>query len=265
MKSFEFRPFLFLQPLTLSLLRNDRSTLNSDQWNLISNLIHIYDEQHCIPQIKSVFDEICSLPLKLRTKPSKISDMINQLHNGVLPLAEHSLDLRSLPIDVRRAAAKHNMYNSGSINALFLFRELDLYNNPAFIDVARGCYTNDIVIEFARNSHACDPNGILIKIFVFILMFSSNCSIVMLDEQEDFRTMSNSIHLVKIQNLYVTTLWKYLLYLYGHEEAVRRFMGLVQRLLNILYIAELILNNAVHSRVIDTIIADTERVLVLND
>lgn len=228
-------------------------------------MIHIYDEQHCIPQIKRVFNEICSLPLKLRIKPTKIVDIINQLHNGVQPLAERSADLRLLPIDARRAAAKHNMYNSGSVNALFLFRELDLYNNPTLMDVVQNFYTNDIVRQFARNSHECDPNGTLIKIFLFLLIFSSNCSIVMFDEQEDLRTISSSIHLVEIQNLYVTMFWKYLLYLYGHDEAVRRFTGLIQRSLNILHIAELILNNTVHSQVIDTLIADTERSLIIDD
>lgn len=228
-------------------------------------MIHIYDEQHCIPQFRSVFDEISTLPLKCRSKPSRIYNLINQLHNGVQPLAEHSVDLRSLPVDARRAAAKHNMYNSGSINALFLFRELDLYNNPAFMDVSRGFYTDDIVMQFSRNSHDCDPNGTLIKIYLFVLIFSSNCSIVMYDPQEDLHTMASSIHLVEIQNVYVTTLWKYLIYLYGHDEAVRRFTALVQRLLNILYVAELILNNTIHNQVIDALIADTERSLVVQE
>lgn len=228
-------------------------------------MIHIYDEQHCIPQIRCVFDELCSLPLKFRSKPAKIGNMINQLHNGVQPLAEHSADLRCLPVDARRLAAKHNMYNSGSINALFLFRELDLYNNPVFMDVSRGFYSDDIVMQFSRNSHECDSNGTLIKIFLFVLIFSSNCSIIIFDPEEDLRTMASSIHLVEVQNLYVTTFWKYLIYLYGHDEAIRRFMALIQRLLNILYISELILNNTVHTQVIDALIADTERSLVVQE
>jgi len=235
--------------------------LTSEQWNLISNIIHLYDEQHLIVEIKYSINQMCSLPLKLRSKLSKTSDLISKALGGVQIFIERSLHLQSLSNDARRALIKHNMHITGSLNTHFIFRELDLYNNLIIMNASTALYNSDVMTLFVRNSNACDPNGVLIKIFIFVLIFSINCSIVTFDDQEDLRTMSSSINLIEIQNIYVTAFWKYLVYLCGFDGAVIRFSSMIKHVLNILYMAEIALNNATHNQMVDALIAQTERSL----
>jgi hypothetical protein len=261
--------FLFLfctrKPSTLDLLQNDRSTLTSSQWNLISNIIHVYDEQHSIVRMKCLIDQMSSLPPKLRSKLSNTSNIITQVFGSVEPLINRSLHLHSLPIDARRALIKHNMHIAGSLNQLFLFRELNVYKNPTILNALTVLYGHDVVRTCGRNIDECDPNGNLIKMLIFILVFSSNCSLVTYDDQEDIRTMSSSIHRIEIQNVYITAFWKYLVHLYGFEEAVVRFSSLMKLILNMLHIAEVIFSNGTHNQTVDAIVTQTERSLVIRN
>ena len=212
-----------------------------------------------------MINQLYSVPLKLRSKLVQTSDIVDQGYSGVQTLVERSSHLQSLSNDSRRALAKHNMYTTGAMNTLFLFRELGVYSNVIITNVLSALYSPDAVISCVQNSNAFDSNGILIKIFIFVLVFSSNCSVVLFNDQEDFQTMSSSLHLIEIQNIYVTTFWKYLLYLYGHDGAVLRFSGLIKRVLNVLHLAELILHNTMHSQMVNTLVTTTEHALIIKD
>jgi hypothetical protein len=215
--------------------------------------------------MKCLIDQMGSLPPKLRSKPSNTSDMISQVFGSVQPLINRSLDVHSLPTDACRALIKHNMHMTGALNGLFLFRELDLPNSSTIMHALTALYGHDVMRICVRNSYECDPNGNLIKMLIFILVFSGNCSLVTYDDQEDIRTMSSSIQRIEIQNVYITAFWKYLVYLYGFEEAVVRFSSMVKCVLHLLYTAELMFNNAIHSQTVDVIVAQTERSLVIRN
>jgi hypothetical protein len=208
---------------------------------------------------------MCSLPPKLRTKPSETLNIISNFFSSVQPLIEHSPHLHSLPIDARRALIKYNMYTTGTLNALFLFREFDISSNMTIMNGLIAFYGYDVTMMCVRDSQQYDPNGNLIKMLIFLLAFSDNCSIVTFDGEEGIEFMSSSIHRFKIQNVYVTVFWKYLLYLYGFEQAVIRFSSLVKRILNLLCMAEMICNHVTHTQLINNIVTETERSLIIHN
>jgi uncharacterized membrane protein len=215
--------------------------------------------------MKSLINQMDSLPPKLRSKLLNTSNIISQGFGGVQTLIEHSPHLDLLTIDARRALIKHNIYITGALNALFLTRELEVHNNLNVVNNVIALYGHDVTVASTRNREACDPNGNLIKILIFILVFAGNCSIVTFDDQEDIRTMSSAIFCVKIQNLYVTAFWKYLVYLYGFDEAVVRFSSLAKRILNIQHIAEMISNNGTRNQMVGKVVAETERCLIIRN
>ncbi|CAF2799668.1 unnamed protein product [Rotaria sp. Silwood2] len=259
----EDKEIQFPIPLPLSLLRNEHSTLTTNEWTLLSNFLHAFDEQNPATRIQNSLNELCSLPPKLRLKSSDTYNMVGQFFTGVQLLIEHSPDLYSLSIDARKALTKHNLSTVGAFNGIFLCRELDLFNNPVFFNACSLYYGTEFIWNCSRNSTRCDPNGSLIKMMLFVMTFSSNCSIVIFDDKEHITTMSKSIDLIRIQNLYVTVLWKYLVYLYGFKEAVRRFSYLVKNILDVIHMLELMPKNETHDLMVDAIATETERVLVI--
>ncbi|CAF0879805.1 unnamed protein product [Rotaria sp. Silwood1] len=251
-----------LYSLPLGLLQNDRSTLTTNEWTLLSNCLHAFDEQNPSARIQNSLNELTSLPPKLRLKPLELTNLIRELFSSIGPLIERSSDFHSLPVNVRQILVKRNLYITGSMNGLFLCRELHVLDNMSVLNSYTQLYGCEYMIECRRKIARYDPNGSLIKIFVFILAFSSNCSLVTYDSQADLTIMSNSIHLVPIQNVYITMLWKYLIYLYGFKEAVLRFTRLIKDVLDLVNMLSQAPQTETRSRIMNPIVTETEHTLM---
>ena len=72
--------------------------------------------------------------------------------------------------------------------------------------------------------------------------------------------MSSSIVLVRVQHVFVTVLWKYLIYLYGLAGAVRWFDSSVRWILDVMRVTDE-RAKIEHAKMIDTIVEETTRSL----
>ncbi|CAF3872092.1 unnamed protein product [Rotaria sp. Silwood1] len=252
-------------PLPLGLLRNDRSTLTTNEWTLLSNFLHLYDEQNHSIRIQYSLNELSSLPPKLRSKPLQLMKLLRELYTNVGPLIEHTPDFYTLHVHVRQILIKQNLFITGLMGALFACREINIFQNMTAINVSNLFFGFQFMIECRQNIARYDPNGNLIKILIFILAYSSNCSVVKYHNQVDISFMSSSINLVHIQNLYVTILWKYLVYLYGFKEAVLRFTQLVKNVVDLIDLFNRRPSNDIRDHMIDMVVTETERKLVIGD
>jgi hypothetical protein len=239
--------------------------LTTDQWDLLSNIIRSYDEQNLIIRVKCLLNEASSLPPKLRTKPENIINLISQCVTTIRPLLENSPHFHHLSKHARRALMLNNAYLTGGINANFIIREIDAYNNMTFMTACTVLHGSDYMMCRVRENNRLEPNGSVIKAMLFVVIFSSNCSIVIFNEQEEIDTIPSSIELFRIQDVYVTMLWKYLLYLYGYDQAAIRFCSLVKNILDILRRVEELTKNLSHNTLLDRIVKETERSLVITD
>ncbi|CAF1963316.1 unnamed protein product [Rotaria magnacalcarata] len=252
-------------PLPLSLLQNDRSTLTTNEWTLLSNILHAFDEENALTRIQCSLDALSALPPKLRSKPIELMKLISQLYGNVGSLLEHSPDFHSLPFDARQLLLKHNLYIIGVMNGLYVGRELNVFDNTAVFNLTVRVYGPEYMIEMRRNIARYDHNGSLIKILLFIIGFSSNCSIVIYNDEEPYSIVSSSINLVRIQNIYVTMLWKYLVYLYGFHAAVLKFSRLVKNAVDLMSTLNATPHGENRNRVLDTIVKETQLKLVISE
>jgi hypothetical protein len=77
--------------------------------------------------------------------------------------------------------------------------------------------------------------------------------------------MTSSMDLIRIQNVYITMLWKYLVYLYGFKEAAIRYSYLVKNILDVTHMLALMPKNKTHDLMVETITTETERALIVKD
>ena len=91
-----------------------------------------------------------------------------------------------------------------------------------------------------------------------------SCSTVRFHGLESVTTLSNSLVLSHIQNLLVTVFWKYLTYRYGLTNAIRCFSSLVKFLIDLVKSVDR-LSTAEHLRMIDIIIEESTRLLIIED
>lgn len=71
--------FCIFQLPTLTLLQADRSTLTSDQWNLLSNIVHCYDAHSKMLNAVEYLNEQNKLPAESRFEISSVHEFIMSL------------------------------------------------------------------------------------------------------------------------------------------------------------------------------------------
>jgi hypothetical protein len=215
--------------------------------------------------MKYLLDEKCSLPPKLRTKSENTMDFISQSFKYLLPLLERSPDLHCLSTHAHRALVSRNVFFIGGMNGNFIAHETNAYSNPTLLTAVDLLYGRDFMIKCIQDTERYLSNGNLYKLMLFVLMFSSNCSIVVFNDEEDLKIMSTSIELICMQNIYVTMLWKYLVYLYGYNGAVIHFSLLVKNVLDMFVRAEEVLKNLTYNTLIDRVAIEAEHSLIIAD
>jgi len=198
-------------------------------------------------------------------RSSDFQGVISQFFMAIQPLIERSPDVNSLSAESRRTLIKHNLSTTGAVNGIFICRELNLYRNASFWNPCCVQYSVEFMEHCVRNSSRCDPNGNLIKMMLFVLTFSTNCSVVIFDPEESLTSIKCSLDLIHIQNVYVTMLWKYFLYLYGFKEAVIRYSYMVKNLVDIIQMLSHMPKNEGHDSMVEKIVNQTERALIIED
>lgn len=102
-------------------VRNDSSTLTFEQWALLSNIIHVYDELNPFLKIKYLFQKQTSLPPKFRFKPLDTLNLIGSFIRSIQSTIESSSHFQALPIIAHRTLIKNNFEGVGSVHGFLVF------------------------------------------------------------------------------------------------------------------------------------------------
>ena len=193
-------------------------------------------------------------------------ELIGTFFSAIKSFLYYSPHFHSLSADVRRVLIENNLNGMGALNAMFGACELKLFDNDSHIRTCYEIYGEEYVKDSELLASRSEQNGTLVKLFLITLAFSTNCSIV---EESQISTSTNtsvtsSIALTRLQDVFIVMLWKYLVYQYGYLGAVRRLDHLVKFYLDILYqLNEL--NSKEHRDMIHVIIDQTTHSLTLDD
>jgi hypothetical protein len=107
------------QLVTLDLLRADRSSLNTNQWSVISNITHIYDtlfdEQKQKIHRLHMFD--VAKPLKMCLKISNYQELVATYFTFIPNFLKHIPDYRVLKLSERLTLIHHSTKILAGINS----------------------------------------------------------------------------------------------------------------------------------------------------
>ncbi|CAF0915168.1 unnamed protein product [Rotaria sp. Silwood1] len=252
------------QPSPLNLLQSDTSTLTKIEWDLLSNIIHAYDRGNSIEHTKNLLEQQAAVPPKLRSKAKSTLDIIGYYYSAMISFLERVPYFHDLPIGARQALIQHNSITLGAYNSLLIVREANGLDYSSYIVGCQNLWGYENYILSKKFISTLEQNGTLVKIMLLITAFSENCSIVSLDYTESMVTMTSTRSLVRIQNILVTMLWKYLIYQYGFLGAVKCFNSFIKYVLNIIRWTAANPSTQ-HSDMVDTIVENTTRLLTMHD
>lgn len=236
----------------------DRSTLTFDEWTLLSNIVHAYDEQNTIVQVQKSLEQLSSLPPKIRSKRIDTVYLFSLCFRSIQPFIEHSSDFRNIPKDTRLVLIQNNLNTTGTLNAFFIANETQVLQDHFLFSTCINAHNENSVIKSQKIITRMEPNGTLLKIMLMVLGFSSNCSITQFKHGLDSTILSSSdLNIIgRIQDKFIVLLWKYLVYQFGSDEAVRRLNRLVKNYLDVLLLVSEI-NSTKCTNIIETAFENT--------
>ena len=150
---------------------------------------------------------------------------------------ERSPYYNTLSIDQHRLIIENNLIGTGTWHFLYAAIQTKLFDHVSHLVTCNEIYGEDFVQQCQYLINRMESNGTLIKIMLMILSYASNSSIVLYDPSIEINSITSSnpsIPLFRIQEIFITMMWKYLVYQYGLNDAVRRFNHLVKNYLDIL-------------------------------
>ena len=240
------------------MLQNDRSTLTSTQWTLLSNITHAYDAFSTIPYARSVTEQLSRLSLNQNYDGSVALDIIRRSVTSIRSFIHSIPDFQILTTGEQRSLLDRNWYSIGGFNFLFVLRDSALADSPQFTSDGLISYSKDVIERGYRIKDQLEMDSTLIKMMVVVLAFSSNCLVMDVPKslQDDQLTLG-TFRLLGSQNVFVELLWKYMLYRYGYQETVLRFAHLVKQMLNTInYVTQTYMDNKNHQYFMDKIFAE---------
>jgi hypothetical protein len=255
--------FFYFQLPTLSLLRSDRSTLNTNQWNLLSNLIHCYDEHSGLLMGYHFISGQNALPLKLRYKIEPVGEFVTANMSRVQRIFEKNRDCLSLSSQDRLTLLQHTVKHTGCIGATFVLHEIQLLNDPLFYKSSEIIFGSDVMSTIKHITDTFDSDIVFVKLILTIMAFSTTNYTVYTNTPplilNDIKTI------LHFQDIYIELAWKYLVYRYNHEQAVKCFCNLIRCLFNINSTIVEVNRIQEYTNMIDTVVEQTKELLIPNN
>ena len=225
-------------------------------------MTHAYDQENAVGHTRALLDEQLALPPKLRSKPMITLDIVKYFYSSILSYLERLPHFHELSLAARRTLIRRNFPTAGTLHSMFVVRETNALDNQAYAIGCSNVYGQENMSELRRYVAQLEPNDTLVKLMLSIIAFAGNASVVRMNNDEELMASSSALSLIHVQHTLVTMFWKYLLYQYGHFEAVRRLNSLTKYVLNILQWTEMECT-VEHRNMIDGIVQSSWQSLTL--
>jgi hypothetical protein len=237
--------------------------LNIDQWNLLSNLVHCYDEYRAVLLAEHFVCEQNILPLKLRFKYSSVCEFIISLIRESRFLDEKNPDFMSLSSHDRSILLHSSTKYITILSASFTGRQTHLLDYPSLLQSTEILIGSTAMTLIKRLFDQLDFDIIFIKLILSILSFSTtNYSIY---------TNTDPINLINIKMIihthdkYIELAWRYLLCKYNYHQAVIYFSKLINCLFTLNAILVKVHEEKSFTDIINSIVDQTKRTLAHNN
>ncbi|CAF2749071.1 unnamed protein product [Rotaria sp. Silwood2] len=211
---------------TLNLLQSDQSTLTIDQWILLSNLSHCYDEYNGLLIGKNFMDQQNNLPLKFRFKSAPMIDFFHMELDQAQLLYKNNRDFLHLYADDRSILLQKTFKYTSSISLHFIYQQIGLCNYPAFYDTVELITNSGVASDTKRIQSLLNFDIIITKLFLAILSFST-ISYTTYSNNSSIN-FSNIKQIINLQDTYIELTCKYLFYKYKYEQVIKCFSQFIR-------------------------------------
>ncbi len=150
--------------------------MNIEQWNLLSNLVHCFDEYNRFSFVKQFIQDQNALPVKLRFKCPLVKDFFTSTKTKIQLVSEKNPDLLLLSPHDRTSLLRTTIKHITSVSGMFVLRQHHLFEYPSFYNSA-GLIFGSTAAAFTKYQSNPVYSGYLYRISMaicFIQIWSSS-------------------------------------------------------------------------------------------
>jgi hypothetical protein len=239
----------------LNLLQLNHSILTIDQWNLLSNLIHCYDEQSGISVTDRFISQQNTLPFKLRFKCGPVREFVSSVISKAQLIFEKNRDFHSLCSHDRSILLRCQMKYVAIISSSFIAQQSHLFEYPTVYETIETIFQANLMPKDKHTSFSFDIP--FLKLALAIISFST-FDYTIYEHLIDIKTIT------KIQNSYIDLTWRYLIYQYNNQQAIVYFSHLIKYIFTVSNTLILMDNQNNFTDIIDSAIERTKQSFVLS-
>ena len=234
-----------------------------EDWRLLANLDHCYDEDSSFFLAQQFLQQQKDLPLKKRYKLASVTKFCTLVQEQPQLFFEKNYHFMSLCANDRSILLRNTKKYIGYLGLCFIMRRTGLLNNFVFRNSAEIIYGFDTIERIYRTVNRLDFDCPIFKLALALIVFSTfnytyyhNISPVNLI---DIQTI------LRIQNTYSDLTWRYLIHTYNYERAVMYFSNLIKCILSLNDIVVETTNLQQCNDMIDSIVKLTEEQMILTE
>ncbi|CAF3629428.1 unnamed protein product [Rotaria sp. Silwood1] len=219
---------------------NNQSTLVFDDWNLITNIRNAY-EDYCIEPFLASHETIpliiTTQPYRSRVKIQRLIDLRQKYLNVIISFIKRILQYNKF-IESHYEYIKDNFRTLLSLNTSELMKSNVLKYFPWEYDrfLFESILTENFIQCLEKHIYIYETfapyDPLFIKLFLIILVLTCGISPVFKKIQYnsiDFSPCPKEIF--RIQNYYLTLLWKYVIYRLGYYDSIMYSVRFIQHIL----------------------------------
>lgn len=242
------------------LLRTDRSLLTTNQWTLLSNIVHAHGAYNSLSKLENIMNRL-SIVEQDKFDPFKIW---HSAYESTREFIRSTPDFQVLCINEQQNLLQRNLNTLSSFSATLFLRDTRLLDYEPYFRKLSAIYGIEVVEQVKYSIKYLDSDETISKLMILTMSFSSTCCLFANNQNlsEDNFT-KGTYQLFASQNVYVELLWKYMIYRYGHFESIIRYSNFIKYMLDkIKQLTSVNENNKAHDKFVNETITKYKKSLV---
>lgn len=192
---------------------------------MLTSVIRSYDDSHQISSFERCLQRQHQLPLKMRYKPEQLNAILTNLMWTGLNLYDTNAYFITLPSSIRSFLLEKTIPQVLGLNGIFILRTFQICDEYLCYEMIAKVYDRIIAKNYQIISQHLDTDGTFMKLVIAMLMFSPNEF-----PMDSLQSTLMIRKILKIQNMYIELLWRFMALKYDENRVVLSFSNLIRSL-----------------------------------
>ncbi|CAF3309891.1 unnamed protein product [Rotaria socialis] len=246
----------------VNLLEKENSSLDRNEWALLTNITNSYDESKLFLTSQHLQSEHDSSRCLVTINEELVRKYIVSIYESSGIFIGRNSDISNLSSNSRSIILHTAADNVTCLMSSFTLYHSHLFQHKALTNFLASQYGKIEVDYYCWSTKFTPLDSVLFKLGLSLFAFSLNARIFHRDMCIEFDNLGE---ILEIQNKYAELTWKYLIYRYGYHEAIRKFTILIQWFLSATVLISYAHNTETHANDIDSLIEQAELTFILDD